>query len=109
MPFFANRLSADLVNKVKLITLLSPDESADFEIHVADMLNFGNSKEQYDVKNEVAKLKKKTLLMFGSQEEHAAFNNFRDHQYKQIILSGGHHFNDDYDGIVNNITNSLND
>ena len=54
LPFFASRLPADLLGRVRLVALLGPSETADFEFHVTDWLG-GGSKGQ-PVLPEVKKL-----------------------------------------------------
>ena len=69
LPFFANRLPADLLERVRLVALLGPGKTADFEFHVTDWLG-GGSKGQ-PVLPEVKKLAghPPVLCLYGSQEK----------------------------------------
>ena len=101
IPFIANRLPSDLKTKIELITLLSPDKKADFEIHLSDMLNFGNSNDRYDVVKELNTLSKnKIICLFGEGEDLNTRSGFEKTTAKIHVLHGDHHFSNNFTGIT---------
>lgn len=107
-PFIANRFPENLQHNLSAICMLSPDERADFEIHVADMLSIDEQDEPYNVLAEMKKARAfKLIVMFGDDEDPATTKQFRQETSRVITLPGGHHYNNDYTGIVNYVIKSL--
>jgi type IV secretory pathway VirJ component len=110
VPFIASRLPAGLKSKLKAVVSLSPDETADFEIHISDMLNIGGGEEQYYVIPEFKKLGNiPHRCYFGSEEDGDARKNFSKNGINTGVLRGNHHFNDDFDGISRSIVKVFSD
>ncbi|HMI03267.1 MAG TPA: AcvB/VirJ family lysyl-phosphatidylglycerol hydrolase [Pedobacter sp.] len=110
VPFVASRLPAALQSHLKAVVALSPDESADFEIHIADMLNISSENHKYDVIAEFKKLKiVPYLCCFGSAEGEEIRQKFNNNGIKTVALPGNHHFNNDYSGIVRATLNIINE
>ncbi|WP_448633650.1 AcvB/VirJ family lysyl-phosphatidylglycerol hydrolase [Pedobacter panaciterrae] len=100
VPFLASRLSAELKGNLKAVFSLSPDVTADFEIHIADMLSIGSSNDKYDVIAEMKKIKSlKPLCVFGTEEDADVKDKFVRNGIKVTSIPGTHHFNDDYSAI----------
>ena len=105
-PFIANQFSVSLKQKLKGIYCLSPDETADFEIHIADMLHFKTS-EKYNVLEEIKKIKAlNPVCIFGEEEDSSLRNHFSETGAKIITLPGNHHYNNDYTAIIASILKS---
>jgi type IV secretory pathway VirJ component len=68
MPFLATRLPPDLAEKVSLIALLGPSESADFRFHPREWLG-KPSPEYRPVAPEIEKLAGKEILCFYGETE----------------------------------------
>ncbi len=95
-PFIANRFPTPLKENIKGVFCLSPDETADFEIHLADMLSF-NTTGKYHVIDELKRIKEfNPVCVFGSEEDSSMRNHFTDSGIKMEILPGSHHYNNDY-------------
>lgn len=108
VPFVASRLRGDLKNKLKTVISLSPDVTADFEIHVADMLDLGEDSEKYDVLNEEKKIGNfEPLCCFGQDEDAATAEAFKKKGIRILILPGSHHFNDNYTLVATRIADYL--
>lgn len=102
VPFVANRLPEELKPHLKGLISLSPDVTADFEIHLMDLLNFGSSKNKYDVIAEMKKMKEiQPVSIFGSGEGNTIKNKFIKSGLKVVTIQGNHHFNKDYNTISN--------
>ena len=97
LPFFASRLPADLLERVRLVALLGPSETATFEFHVTDWLG-GGSKGQ-PVLPEVKKLagRPPVLCLYGSQEKDSICPQVPAAAGKAQVLPGAHHFGGNYD------------
>lgn len=107
LPFVYNRLSPPLKGELKNIYCLSPDETADFEIHLSDMLSLGG-KEEYNVLGELKKIKNiKPVCFFGREEEDVNTEHYTASGAKVVLLSGGHHYDDSYQIILKTILGSL--
>jgi type IV secretory pathway VirJ component len=100
LPFFTNRLPADLIEKIRLLALLGPGKIADFEFHVTDWLG-GGSKGQ-PVLPEVKKLAghPPVLCLYGSKESDSLCPQIAAPLGKAQVLPGAHHFGGDYDALA---------
>ncbi len=70
MPFLASRLPPDLAERISLIALLGPSESADFRFHPREWLG-KPSPEHRPVAPEIEKLAGKEILCFYGETEKA--------------------------------------
>lgn len=96
VPFIANRLSNPLKSQLSGVLSISPDLTADFEIHIADMLNFGGSR-RYNVLAEIKKLKTiQQVNFFGKNEGNSVSGRFTKEGFKVVILPGNHHYGNDF-------------
>lgn len=101
VPFIANRLPATLKSQLTGIVAISPDVAADFEIHIADMLNFGGSKGNYNVIAEIKKLKAvPATSIFGKAEGTKISGRFAKEGLKVLVLPGNHHFGNDFNTLA---------
>jgi type IV secretory pathway VirJ component len=99
-PFFANRLPADLLEKVRLVALLGPGKIADFEFHVTDWLGGGDKGQP--ILPEVKKLAghPPVLCLYGSEEKDSLCPQVTPALGKAQVLPGAHHFGGDYDALA---------
>jgi type IV secretory pathway VirJ component len=108
VPFVATRLKPVLKEKVRLVAMLSPDPRADFEIHIADMLDIGSDEGQYDIVEEVKKLNHTPVLcIFGEEEEGSGEESFRLLHVRLADLPGSHHYKDNFPLIVESVLQSV--
>ena len=101
LPFFADRLPADLLAKVRLVApSRHPGQTADFEFHVTDWLG-GGSKGQ-PILPEIHKLggHPPVLCLYGSQESDSLCPQISAPLGKAQVLPGAHHFGGDYDALA---------
>lgn len=107
VPFIASRLSTKMRSQLKGVVSLSPDISADFEIHISDMLGIGNN-ERYNVIREMQKIRScNPVCCFGSEEEQEITEKFKKAGIKVIILPGSHHFGNNYALIAEQVAGHL--
>jgi type IV secretory pathway VirJ component len=108
VPFVTSNLPPGLKTLIKGVYSLSPDKKGDFEIHVADMISFGSSKDTYNVPEEIKLIKKyNPVCIFGDQEDMSIRREFSETGSKIIILPGSHHYNNDFSVIAEAIYNSI--
>lgn len=103
IPFIASDFPNELKEKMKGVYSLSPDETADFEIHILDMMSI-KSTEKYSVVSEINKIKAlNPVCFFGSEESQIVRGKFEATGVKVITLEGNHHFNNGFVSIVDNV------
>lgn len=104
LPFMANRLPTDLLNRVSLIALIGPENSVDFQFHLSDFLSSKARSTDLPTLPEVTKLQGKRILCYYGSDESASLCPNLDTSWVTIIESkGGHHFGGDYDSIAKRI------
>jgi type IV secretory pathway VirJ component len=102
LPFMANRLPADLQQRIRLIALLGPSRRTSFEFHVSDWLGSGNPGDRA-VLPEVAKLRGKPILCLYGQEEEDSLCTQIGTLGKAVAFQGSHHFNGAYATLADRI------
>lgn len=108
LPFLANRLPPDLLARVKLIGLLGPSQTANFEFHVTEWLGSSYGSDGRPVLPEMKKLKgPKTLCFYGQKEDDSLCPLLDATQATNIVFGGGHHFGGDYKAIAEKIVSQL--
>ncbi len=101
LPFMAARLPADLRAKIGLIALLGPSRETAFEFHLSDWMGVGSRARQYPLLPEIEKLQDlRTLCVYGQQERDSLCRDTLPAVVTKVPLSGGHHFDGQYTGIV---------
>ena len=94
VPFIADKFSNDLKGLLNGIFCLSPNEKADFEIHLTDMLGWGHKKESYNVPDQIKKNEQfKTFCIFGVEEGASMPARFKEAGAQIITVPGNHHYN----------------
>ncbi|WP_291947176.1 AcvB/VirJ family lysyl-phosphatidylglycerol hydrolase [Chitinophaga sp.] len=99
MPFIYTHLPGDLENAVQQVILLSPSRFTDLEVHLSDMLGKSNNK-GLSVPAEINKISKPVLLVFGSEEKDFNLMELTIHNYKRLLLPGGHTYDEDAGGVA---------
>ncbi|RAJ06970.1 virulence protein VirJ [Chitinophaga skermanii] len=106
IPFVANRLPSAYTSRVKLLAMLSPGTSTDFEIKLSQMMG-KQKKYAYDVVAEINRADHyKTIILRGDEEKEFPSNNLPPH-IKMILLKGGHHYDTDAGSIGGTILNEI--
>jgi type IV secretory pathway VirJ component len=99
-PFVANNFSSPIKEFVKGVYCFSPDLTGDFEIHISDMMHL-KTKEQYNVPNELGKIKPlNPVCIFGTEEDKELKNHFSAAGIQIETLPGNHHYNNDYKAVA---------
>jgi type IV secretory pathway VirJ component len=104
VPFVINRIPADMQSLLAGSFCLSPEEYADFEIHITDMLSLGNSKDIYNVVEEIRRNKiNQPVCIFGEEENAEERRKFSETGATVILQPGDHHYNNNPAGIAETI------
>jgi type IV secretory pathway VirJ component len=107
-PFAFNRLPDDLRNKIDLIALLALSQSADFEISVTGWLGAPPTAAALPVTPEIERIRGGLIQCFYGQEEDDSDCPALVKSGADVIATpGGHHFNGDYDTLVQQIRNGI--
>jgi len=101
MPFMAGRMSAATREKLALVAMLGPGTHTEFEFRLSNWLTEENRPEGHAMIPEMPKLDKTpVLLVCGSEEEGTLCQNYKAPNVKNLVLPGGHHFNEEYEQIA---------
>jgi type IV secretory pathway VirJ component len=103
VPFIANRMNADVSRNLRGIYAVSPDEKADFEIHITDMLSLGSSSDKYSVTAEIQKCRQPVYCFFGDEEKAEVRSRFSSTKARVFTLKGDHRYNGDYSMLANEL------
>ncbi|HXH41154.1 MAG TPA: AcvB/VirJ family lysyl-phosphatidylglycerol hydrolase [Thermoanaerobaculia bacterium] len=97
LPAMVSRLPAETQAKVRMITLLGPSRTVEFEFHVADWMR--NTSAGMPVKPEVDKLVSQRILCLYGEDDHDALCRelIGRPQTDVVTLKGAHHFDGGYD------------
>lgn len=97
VPFVANRLPPALKKNLRGVIAMSPNERTDFEIRIADMLNIGRRRGQYNVLAEMVKIEPLGIIcFFGHDEDIQVEAKIEKAGIAITRLPGGHHYEDNY-------------
>ncbi|MGE0824627.1 MAG: AcvB/VirJ family lysyl-phosphatidylglycerol hydrolase [Candidatus Binatia bacterium] len=100
VPALANRLPHELLNRVRVIALLTPALAAQFEFHLSDWLRaHTRDLSAQPIFPELLKLRSRQILCFyGKEEENASVCPLIPPNVgTTIALQGGYHFDGAYD------------
>jgi len=93
VPFIVNRFPEEMKPKIGSAVLLSPDTNTDFEIHISNMLGMGNSKNVFNVTEEIIKIQTvPTLIIFGEGEKTNIPELLTGTSVKVRLIPGDHHY-----------------
>ena len=107
VPFAANRLNAESKSRMELIALLGPGRQVDFEFHLGYWLG-SSSKTALPAKPEVMQLVHTRLLcIYGKQETDSLCPDLQGNNFKNVALSGAHHFGGNYAQIAEIILSAM--
>jgi len=106
LPFMLNRMPGESLQKIRVITLLGPSSSADFQFHLTDWLASRKRSTAKPVGPEIEKLRgKKMLCFYGTEDSDELCDKLDQNLVKAIAIPGGHRFGKAYQPIVDAILN----
>ncbi len=108
LPFLVSRMNEGLRNSVRLVALIGPGHTVEFEFHFTDWIGGAPRGKTYPLLPEVKKLAGIKILCFsGDKEKDTLCTDSAIENVKSISLAGGHHFGGDYRGIAEAILKEL--
>ncbi len=104
LPFIYHKLPLALQEQVHHLVFMSPSSSTDMVVHLSDMLGKTSTAGSMNVPAAMSNITGKPLLLiFGQDEKDFDSKSLTTSNYKQVVLPGGHHYNDDATGVVQQI------
>ena len=104
LPFMLNRIQADSLQKIKIISLLGLSTTADFQFHFTDWFGSHKHSTSLMVRPEVEKLRGKDILCFyGTEDDDVLCNQLDPGMVKAIPIQSGHRFGRGFQPIVDAI------
>jgi type IV secretory pathway VirJ component len=104
LPFIYQHLPTAFQSQTQHLVFMSPSSSTDMVVHISDMLGKTSTPGSMNVPGAMNTITGKPLLLvFGQDEKDFDVKSLTIHNYHQIILPGGHHYNDDAQGVVQQI------
>jgi type IV secretory pathway VirJ component len=101
LPFMVNRLPDSLLPRIRLLALIGPSQSVDFEFHLSEWLGEFSHRNDLPVLPEVEKLTVKNVAcLYGEEENDSLCRRMDPNRIHRIALGGGHHFDGDYQAVA---------
>ncbi len=103
LPFALNRLPAATRSEIALAVLLGLAEHAQFEFHLSSWV--GTTDGGFPTRPEMARLQASPanppiLCVYGEEDEDSICGSLSGPRLKVLKLSGGHHFDGDYEALA---------
>lgn len=107
VPFIYSYLPTDLREKIKLVVLMSPAKTTDFQVHYIDMMGMGPDNYANDVVKAMDAIRKVPVLCIYGDEEKPIFPpDFSHPNIKVETVNGSHHYKDG-DGVSQLIIDAM--
>jgi type IV secretory pathway VirJ component len=108
LPFIYQHLPANFQTETQHLVFMSPSSSTDMVVHISDMLGKTSTPGSMSVPGAMNTITAKPLLLvFGQDEKDFDLKTLTISNYHHIILPGGHHYNEDAQGVVQQILSHL--
>lgn len=108
LPATYNLLSPEDQERVPQISLLALSHQVDYEISVTGWLGVAGEGAGGDPVDDIAKIDpKRVQCIYGSTEEDDPCPTLKAKGVESIAIEGGHHFDEDYEGLADRIISSL--
>ena len=106
LPAMTSRLPAGLRSRIRLVALLAPSNTVDFEFHVLDWLHDKHT--GMAVKPELAKLSgERVLCVWGEDDDDSLCRGLTGDGVQVVTLHGAHHFDGGYEKLATIILGAL--
>jgi type IV secretory pathway VirJ component len=109
LPFAVEKFPADLQQRVALMTLIGPDDTATFEFHVSDWIGGSFAERGEPLRPVLERLRgtPPTLCIYGVEETHSLCRSLAPASVKSVEVKGAHHYGGDYAGLARQILDAL--
>ncbi|MBS0569319.1 MAG: virulence factor family protein [Proteobacteria bacterium] len=107
-PVLINRLPESARRRVAAQVLISPDDTAVFEIHVGDWFGSTAHSGAIPIAPEIAKTQVPVICVHGADEDDSFCKQILGKpDVRELVLPGAHHYNGDYDKLGAAIAGAL--
>jgi type IV secretory pathway VirJ component len=107
-PVLINRLPESAQKRIAAQVLISPDDTAVFEIHVGDWFGSTAHKGAVPIAPEIAKARVPVICVHGADEDDSFCKQIVGKPgVRELVLPGAHHYNGDYDKLGAAIVGAL--
>jgi type IV secretory pathway VirJ component len=104
LPFMVNRLPENLKARIKLVALISPSHTSDFEVHLINIIGGSASGKSAPVLPELAKMKGMNIIIFqGTNEDDSIVKELPPDLARVVELTGGHRIKSNFTPITDKI------
>jgi len=104
LPFMLNLMPEEVRSKIKLVALLGPSSTADFQFHWTDWIHQSKRSTAIPVRPQIEKLRGEEILCFyGTRDDDALCTELDRGLATVIAIDSGHRFGKDYQPIVDAI------
>jgi type IV secretory pathway VirJ component len=108
LPFIANQITAENRERVALIVLLGIGNTATFEFHLSSWMDADTSKDRLAIFPEIQKMSwANSICIYGISDNEANCTALDKLGVKVISMSGDHHFDEQYDALVQHILENM--
>jgi len=109
LPFLFNRLPPDLKANVQLITLLSPERTTAFAVDPTNWLHIKTDRGKLAIAPELEQMSKmRVQCIYGEEERDDSLCTLPAAAVTRVLRkNGGHHFDENYDQLADNILAAL--
>jgi type IV secretory pathway VirJ component len=99
LPAMINRMPAATQSKIRLIALLGPSPTVEFEFHVSDWLR--DKKRGMAVRPELERIRdRKVLCLWGEDDNDSLCRHLEQTNVRVVTLKGAHHFDGGYEKLA---------
>jgi type IV secretory pathway VirJ component len=109
LPFLYNRLPDDVRNKVKLVSLLSPERTTAFSVDPTNWLHIKTDGGKVPIAPELNKLPPmRVQCVYGQDEADDSLCTLPQAAAAHVLRKpGGHHFDENYDQLANDVLGAI--
>lgn len=110
IPFILDEIPVKLKRQLIGVALLSPSRSADFEVHISDWIGIEETSDEKPILPQLKELGALDIACYyGEDESDDSLCTTGAPQIDRVIkFPGGHHFDEHYDEIADNLFDYLN-
>ncbi|SRR5581483_537658 len=106
LPAMIHRMPAAVQSKIRLVALLGPSPTVEFEFHMSDWLR--DKKSGIAVGPELAKVRAaKVLCLWGEDDKESLCNGLVQPNVRVVAMKGAHHFDGGYEKLAHIIMDEL--
>jgi type IV secretory pathway VirJ component len=108
LPFIANGLSEQTKNDISLVALLAMGKSASFEFRLSSWIDADTNASRLPTLPELKSMKwANSICIYGVDDEDTACQQTAKLGVKAISMSGDHHFDENYELLVQHIIENI--